>query len=52
MFDENLDAVSIRNTEEYCLDGSFFKKGYLIKSAGSRIIDNVLFGQLTDRTAF
>ena len=34
MFDENLDAVSIRNTEEYCLDGSFFKKGYLIKYPG------------------
>ena len=38
MFDEHLDAISIRSTENYCNDKSFFKKSYVIKYPGIPII--------------
>ena len=38
MFDEHLDAISIRSTEKYCNDKSFFQKSYVIKYPGIPII--------------
>ena len=33
-FDENLDVIAIRSTEEYCNDEFFFEKSYVIKYPG------------------
>ena len=38
MFDKHLDAISIRSTEQYCNDQSFFKNSYVIKYPGIPII--------------
>ena len=34
LFDENTNAVSIRSTEDFCVNKNFFKKSYILKYSG------------------